>query len=428
MTDAGADERDGAVDRRSAAALADPGSTTPATLVPLSRRQARLLDVLLVLATIGLSIVVIGMVSQVFFAFGDIILTFFLAWLIAFVLSPVVRWIVEHVPWLPRVVAVVLIYLLLIVALLAILVFIAQALATGIAEFIAYLPRLLADLPGILAPLQSWLDQFGFRQVDLQALAGQVLQALRDSASTIVGPLQSIAVASVGAMGTALIVTILSVYIVLDQDRIQAFVNRMVPPGQREDARHLEHSVSRSFGGFIRGQAAIGFAYAAIALATSALLGLDFIAVTTAASGVLMAIPFFGPFVAWAPPVIVAVFTHSELIVPTLVIMMIGWFLVQNVLQPRLMADAVGLHPIVVLASVLVGSKIAGVAGAIFGIPIAAVLSSLFFHYLEIFGEDRTVAARAARRVQHREGRRIRVPREPQPGVDADVGEEPGTV
>ncbi len=136
-----------------------------------------------------------------------------------------------------------------------------------------------------------------------------------------------------------------------------------------------------------------------------------------------MAIPFFGPFVSWAPPVIVAVFTDPGLILPTLVIMMIGWFVVMNILQPRLMAGAVGLHPIVVLASVIIGAKVAGVAGAIFGIPIAAVLSSLFFHYLEIFGSDRTVTARAARRVETRERRRVRVPREPRPGVDADVEE-----
>jgi hypothetical protein len=136
-----------------------------------------------------------------------------------------------------------------------------------------------------------------------------------------------------------------------------------------------------------------------------------------------MAIPFFGPFVSWAPPVVVAVFTDPGLIVPALVIMAIGWFLVMNVLQPRLMADAVGLHPIVVLGAVIIGSKVAGVSGAIFGIPIAAVLSSLFFHYLEIFGEERTVAARAVRRLESREGRRIRVPVEPRPGVDADVEE-----
>ncbi len=389
--------------------------------VSLSRRQSRLLDILLLLGTIGLGIVVIGMAGKIFFDFGDIILTFFLAWLIAFILSPLVRWIIQHVPGLPRVAAVVLVYLVLILILVAIIVFIAQTLATGISDLLLQLPRIQSNLPGIVAPLQSWLNQFGFGQVDLQALVSQILQSVSSSASGLVGPLQSIAVASVGAIGTTLIVVILSVYLVIDQDRIQGFLDRLVPPGQRDDVRHLEQSVSRSFGGFLRGQAVIGFTYAAVALGTSAALGLDFVAVTAAVSGILMAIPFFGPFVAWAPPVIVAVFTDPGLIVPVLAIMMIGWFIVMNILQPRLMADAVGLHPVVVLGSVLVGSKIAGVSGAIFGIPIAAVLASLFFHYLEIFGEDRTVAARAARRVQHREGRRIRVPREPRAGGDADV-------
>ena len=393
----------------------------PAAFVSLTRRQSKLLDILLILGTLGLGIVVIGMVAKIFFDFGDVILIFFLAWLIAFILSPIVRWIVEHVPRLPRVAAVVIVYLLLIVGLFGLIVFIAQTLAEGVIEFVDYLPKLLTDLPGILSPLQSWLNQFGFGQVDLQALAAQVLQSVRESATTLVGPLQSIAVASLGALGSTLIIVILSVYIVIDQERIQGFVNRMVPPGQRDDAHHLEAAVSKSFGGFLRGQAVIGLAYAAIALATSAILGLDFIALTTAAAGILMAIPFFGPFVAWAPPVVVAVFTDPNLILPTVAIMGVGWFVVMNILQPRLMAGAVGLHPIVVLGSVIVGAKIAGVAGAIFGIPIAAVLSSLFFHYVEIFGPDRSVTARAARRVENREGRHVRVPREPQPGVDADV-------
>ena len=399
------------------------GPDQPAVPLTLTRRQARLFEILLVLAVVGLAVVVVGMVGKIFFDFGDVILDFFLAWLIAFVLSPVVRWMIAHIPGLPRTAAVVIVYMVLFTGMVALIVFIAQTLANGISEFVASLPRLTEDLPGILAPLQSWLDQLGFGQVDLQGLATQVLQTIKDSASTIVGPLQSIAAASLGAIGTTLIVVILSVYILVDQERIQAFLNRLIPPGQRDDARLLETSVSRSFGGFLRGQAAIGFAYAAVALATSAILGLDFIAVTTAASGLLMAIPFFGPFVSWAPPVIVAIFTDPALILPTLAIMFVGWFIVMNVLQPRLMADAVGLHPIVVLGSVIIGAKVAGVAGAIFGIPIAAVISSLFFHYLEIFGEERTVTARAARRVESREGRRIRVPREPLAGVDADVEE-----
>ena len=96
--------------------------------------------------------------------------------------------------------------------------------------------------------------------------------------------------------------------------------------------------------------------------------------------------------------------------------MIIGWFVVMNILQPRIMQGAVGIHPIVVLASVLIGSRIAGIPGAIFGIPVAAVVSAFFFHFLHRTSSDRTVADRAARRLSEREGRPVRVPREPAPG------------
>jgi hypothetical protein len=85
------------------------------------------------------------------------------------------------------------------------------------------------------------------------------------------------------------------------------------------------------------------------------------------------------------------------------------------------MAQSLQIHPIVVLGSVLVGAKIAGVAGAIFGIPIAAVLAAFFFHYLERTRDVGPVAARAARRVEEREGRSVRTPREPNPDIDEDV-------
>jgi predicted PurR-regulated permease PerM len=134
-----------------------------------------------------------------------------------------------------------------------------------------------------------------------------------------------------------------------------------------------------------------------------------------------MAIPFFGPFVAWAPPVVVALLAVPDATIPTLVVMGVGWLVVMNILQPRLMQEAVGIHPIVVLGSVLVGSKIAGITGAIFGIPIAAVISAFFFHYLVLTRDPSPVAARAAARVEAREGRPVRVPREPAPGIDPDV-------
>ncbi len=123
------------------------------------------------------------------------------------------------------------------------------------------------------------------------------------------------------------------------------------------------------------------------------------------------------------PPVLVAMLMPNGPVLPVAILMGIAWFVTMNVLQPRLMAGSVGIHPIIVLGSVVVGAKIAGIPGAIFGIPIAAVISALFFHWVARSRESGTVADRAAKRVAAREGREFRRPREPVPGVDADVEE-----
>ena len=133
-------------------------------------------------------------------------------------------------------------------------------------------------------------------------------------------------------------------------------------------------------------------------------MGLPLVALSSVSAGLLMAIPFFGPFVAWAPPVIVALLFQPDALLPTTALMAAGWFVVMNVLQPRIMQGAVGIHPIVVLGSVLIGSRIAGIPGAIFGIPIAAVASAFFFHFLHRSSGDRTVAGRAAKRVSRARG------------------------
>ncbi len=208
---------------------------------------------------------------------------------------------------------------------------------------------------------------------------------------------------------------------IIDRDNVMSFLFRLVPPTYAEESRLLETSVARSFGGFLRGQATLGILYGLVATVAGLVFGLDYLPVVASASGILMAIPFFGLFVSWLPPVLVAILLRPEAVVPVLVVMAVGWFVVMNVISPRVMQNTVGIHPIVVLGSVLVGSKVGGIAGAIFGIPIAAVVSAFFFHYLGRTRPAGTVTTRAARRLAAREGHAVRVPREPAGGVDSDL-------
>jgi predicted PurR-regulated permease PerM len=384
-------------------------------------RDRRLLRVLLILGVVAVFFYIVSELADLFFYFGDILLTFFLAWLLAFIISPIVSRVVNVIPRLPRAVATILVYTAVVALLVVLVVVAAGALAASISQFVASTPDIKTNLPTILAPWQERLNSLGLGQIDLVAQAEIALANLDDLAGVLFQPLQAIAVASLSVVGTMLIVFFLSIYMVLDRDTVLAFLFRIVPPAYSEESRLLETSVSRSFGGFLRGQALMGVVYFLIALATNMLLGLPLAALTSVSAGVLQMIPFFGPFVSWTPPVIVALVLQPESVVPTIILMGAGWIVVMNVLQPRIMQGAVGIHPIVVLGAVLIGSRIAGIPGAIFGIPVAAVVSAFLLEFLKRRSGDRSVAGRAARRLEERDGQPVRVPREPIPGTAVDI-------
>jgi predicted PurR-regulated permease PerM len=408
-----------------ASALPAPAPTpTPATLV--SARERRWLEILLVLGCIALFFVVLGQLAGVWAVFGDLILIFFFAWLLGFILEPIAAWLARFVP---RVIAVTIAYGAVAFAAFGLIVVAASALFASISDFLRNLPQFQQDLIALIRPISDWLTSLGFDRVNLSAQVESLLTSLATQAQGLLGPLQDVAVASVGFVGNVLIVFFLAIFISIDRAAIGSFLLRLVPPAYSSEAHLLTESVGRSFGGFIRGMVAIGGSYALVALLCNVVLGLEYAALTTTASGVLMAIPFFGPFVSWSPPVIVAAVTRPEVLLPALLIMGVGWIINQNILQPRILAGAVGLHPVVVLASVLIGLKLFGIPGAVFGLPVAAVISSFFFYFLRrnVNPDERSVAARAAQRLSERDGRPKRVPREPRPGeVDEILAEEVG--
>ncbi len=392
----------------------------------LTPRDRRWLEILLVLGSVALFFVVVQQLAMVWAVFSDLILVFFFAWLLGFVLEPVAGWLAR---FMPRLLAVAIAYGAVAIAAFGLVVVSAAALIGSISDFLRNLPQLQQSIVDLLRPVADWLRTLGLDQVDLTAQIDTILATIATQARDLLGPLQDVAVASVGFVGNVLIVFFLALFISADRAAIGSFLLRLVPPAYSDEAHLLTESVGRSFGGFIRGMVVIGGTYALVALLCNVALGLDYGALTTTTAGVLMAIPFFGPFVSWSPPVIVAAVTQPGALLPAIAIMGVGWFVNQNILQPRILAGAIGLHPVVVLASVLVGMRLFGIAGALFGLPIAAVISSFFFYFLRRSARpaERTVAARAARRLAERDGRPRRAPREPRPGeAEEIVAEEIG--
>jgi len=383
----------------------------------LVEQEGRWIRALLILATLTVGLVFIGLAADVVVYFSDIILIVVMAWVFAFVLNPVVDGAGRVAPAIPRIVPVVVVYGLLFVILAGLGLVIATQLANSIIDFTDELPTLRERVPEIVDPWQAWLADLGL-QVDLVLVLDQGLQELASSSGQFVGPLQDVAVASLGVLGNLVFMIFLSLFIVADKDNLLSFVNRVTPPRWAPEVRLFQTSVASSVGGFMRGQAIQALVLGSVAAAGSLLLDIEYMPLTTALVAFFQFIPFFGPFISWAPPVIAAILTQPDAVILIAVIMGAGWFVTMNFVQPRVMSSSVGIHPVVVLLSVLIGLRLQGVIGAIFAIPVAAVISAFFFHYLNRSqGGPRDVTSRAARRLEAREGRPVRVPTPPVVGT-----------
>ncbi|MBI2906813.1 MAG: AI-2E family transporter [Chloroflexi bacterium] len=344
----------------------------------------RWLRALLILLVIIAGYYLLSILWQIGTYLADIILLFFLAWLLAFTLAPLARLLKRSrlVPWWLSVASV---FIALLLALVLLVFLVAPASLSQVAEFGKMLPTYVETTPEILSNAQKWLNSHG---IALQIASLYERQTVTQWAQGLGAALAQYALgAAQGAafvLIEAMIVLVLSFYIMLDGARIFESVLKLLPGQYREDARTFRASVERIFGGFIRGSLVMAFTYGAVTALVMSLQGLSFVLPVSAFSGAMIMIPFIGPIIAVVPPVIVAAFTGSF---GTVLFVLISLLVLQQVMlqvvYPKLMSESVGMHPLLVFLAVLVGAKMAGVWGILFGVPVLAAFYSMAVFFYE---------------------------------------------
>jgi predicted PurR-regulated permease PerM len=350
--------------------------TGPAT--GIGPRERRWLVLFLILGSAYFGMLLVERVLGVVGGFGTILLILFLAWLLAFVMAPVVSWLERRLE-VPHAAAVVGVYLVTLVIVGFVLFYTGAAMTQQVAELARNYPQ--AE-PRILATLAEWERSlhFGRLEIDLTELYAAAVAQGEQLGSDIIEQAQNIAGVTIAALGSLLLIIVLSLYMLMDSRRILGRLRAAVPRRYTDEVRLLERSVSRAFGGFLRAQLILALLQAVLVGVVGTAFAIPYLFLWGTMSALAMLIPFFGPPLALIPPIVgAALFTDAG--VPVAVILIVVQSVLVNWLQPRLMRGALGLHPILVLVGLLVGAQVAGVWGALFGIPVIAVLW-VFVSYL----------------------------------------------
>jgi predicted PurR-regulated permease PerM len=110
-------------------------------------------------------------------------------------------------------------------------------------------------------------------------------------------------------------------------------------------------------------------------------LGVQYALLGGVVAGVILLIPFVGPVVAIWVPVTIALFTSPGAVLPLLIVLLAMQQVIFNIIAPRVMSRQVGIHPLLVFFAVLAGARVAGIWGAIFGVPVVAVFVTMLTFY-----------------------------------------------
>lgn len=353
---------------------------------------------------------------------GPVLTIFVIAALVAFLLMPVVTFLHKRLK-LPRVLATLLSYLVLIVAILLTPLILLPPILDGFKviagiNYQALTENLFHRAEETLITIsQVQTSILGFT-LDLSSVAKPALEALRTTSLTEIMALPSfeniftsvrsaltltlgVASSLAGSVATgvlALILTLLySIYFSLDANKLGPRFLRVVPEAYRPEIAILMNRLSITWRAYFRGQFILMFTVGMITLIGNTALGLPGAFSLAVMAGLLELIPNFGPFLAAVPAVMVALLqgsTYWEVNPFIFALMVMGFYvLVQqvenNFIVPRVLGGAVKLHPLMIMGGVVVGASVAGIVGALLAAPVIASGKEIMSYlYAKILSQD----------------------------------------
>jgi len=243
-----------------------------------------------------------------------------------------------------------------------------------IVSLIKKVPAIVQQLSTVAPGVLAWLNHNDIH-INILDIESRIVSNLGKVSSFVVTQALNIVTHTIGAVVDGAIVLFVTVYLLLDAERMQIAVLRLVPQNRRDMVLAVEHTLARVIGGYVRGQlllsAIVGTAFGI----GTWIIGLPYPLVIGVVAAVMELIPLLGPILGAILPVILTFFGRPLVQIPELAILIALVHLLESqVLGPRIIRTQVGLHPVLSVLALMLGAEWQGIWGALFAVPAAGVL------------------------------------------------------
>jgi predicted PurR-regulated permease PerM len=323
---------------------------------------------------------IVILVALIVYRFQNVIPPLVIAFLLAFILDPIVSFLSNRLRF-SRGVASGLVILALVIAMLAMVATPAAAVPSIQRAVESMQEEATSVVTEISAFLRQPIEIMGYT-LDLSEFYNELTTLLRSFISSVAEGTLNVAINIASGFLWLVFILTTTFYLLKDAHRIVAQLDKLPPDDYREDLVRLRLEITEVWQAFLRGQLLLGLVIAAVVTVGCMALGIRYAPVLGLIAGLLEVIPSIGPTIAAVPAILLALFQENTLLGLSnfwYAVLVAGMYILiqqfeNNLIVPRIMGRSLNLHPVLVLVGVVVGGSLGGVLGILVAAPTLATL------------------------------------------------------
>jgi predicted PurR-regulated permease PerM len=280
--------------------------------------------------------------------------------------------------------------LLVVVAVLAVVIVVLGG--TFIQQSVEVLRQVPAYVQSVQDALASFWQSYGTSDnQQLQAMVNSIVAAVSSAGSSLASDaMRQLTSGAVEGIADALdnfvnffLALVLAYWFAKDYPVIVRELAVIAGPSRQDDMTLLLAVMSRSMGGYMRGQLICSIINGASVWIGLSLLGHPYASLIGIITFFLHFVPVIGTFVSAALATLLGLFVNLWVAIWTLVIMVVAANVTDNLISPLVMRKAVKIHPVLSIVGIVIGNCLGGIVGMVLAIPLTAAIRGVFVYYFE---------------------------------------------
>ena len=242
--------------------------------------------------------------------------------------------------------------------------------------------NLITALPRYIEVVKGYLEEYSdnaYVQVVVEYVNNNLnVSKISEKLVSIATSVAQGVVSSISSTASVLVTMPFVLFFLLkDASHFNKFVISLLPKKLEKPVAETIDEIDDKVGSYIQGQMLVSLCIGVMLFIGYNIIGLHYAFSLATIAAFLSIVPYLGPVIAITPAMLVAASTSWIMVLKMLVVWGIVQFLEGNIISPNIMGRSMNMHPLTVIFVILIGVNIAGVVGAIIGIPVYSILKVL---------------------------------------------------